>query len=154
MKGNSKSPSGNSLSPLRAQKKDLVAVSQTSLTEVKLRLQRRLLEILTFLLLGNWEAVDSRSEDKHLHYFINVCRSVNINSSNELVKCPGGAIGACQIDHLSGKGFNLGYVQSDPQITDNGDLTLLYSGGSECHHQYNRSIRIVFSCSNTTVRLI
>ena len=154
MKGNLKRPPGNSLSPLRAQNNDLVAVSQTSLTEVKLRLQRRLLEILTFLLLGNWEAVDSRSEDKHLHYFINVCRSVNINSSNELVKCPGGAIGACQIDHQSGKGFNLGYVQSDPQITDNGDLTLLYSGGSECHHKYNRSIRIVFSCSNTPVRLI
>lgn len=68
------------------------------------------------------------------------------------MKCPGGAIGACQIDHNSKKGFNLGYVQSNPQIAANGELSLQYSGGSECHHQFNRSIRIVFSCSKIMVR--
>ena len=39
MKGNSKRISGNSLSPLRAQNKDLGVASRTLLTEVKLRLQ-------------------------------------------------------------------------------------------------------------------
>ena len=102
---------------------------------------------------GNWEAVDTRSQDKHLHYFINVCRSVN-PTNQELLKCPGGAIGACQIDHSSDRGFNLGYVQSNPQIADNGVLTLQYSGGSECHHQFNRSIRIIFYCSKEMVRFV
>lgn len=68
------------------------------------------------------------------------------------MKCPGGLIGACQIDHNSKKGYNLGYVQSNPQIAANGELSLQYSGGSECHHQFNRSIRIVFSCSKRMVR--
>ena len=68
------------------------------------------------------------------------------------MKCPGGLIGACQIDHSSKKGYNLGYVQSNPQIAANGELSLQYSGGSECHHQFNRSIRIVFSCSKRMVR--
>ena len=99
---------------------------------------------------GNWEAVDTRQNDKHLHYFINICRAVN--PTPELMKCPGGSIGACQIDHHSKKGFNLGYVQSNPQIAANGELSLQYSGGSECHHQFNRSMRIVFSCSKIMVR--
>ena len=99
---------------------------------------------------GNWEAVDTRPQDKHLHYFINICRSVNLTP--ELMKCPGGATGACQIDHKSNKGFNLGYVQSNPQIAANGELSLQYSGGSGCHQQFNRSIRIVFSCSKIMVR--
>ena len=45
MKGNSKRTSGNSLNPLGAQNKDLAAASQTLLNEVKLRLQRRLVQL-------------------------------------------------------------------------------------------------------------
>ena len=101
---------------------------------------------------GNWEAVDTREENKHLHYFINVCRAVN--PSGEALKCPGGPIGGCQIDHSQKKGFNLGYVQSNPQITSKGELSLQYSGGTPCHkNQFSRSLRIVFSCSKRTVRL-
>ena len=43
MKGNSKRTSGNSLSPLGAQNNGIGAAAQTSLTDVKLRLRRRLL---------------------------------------------------------------------------------------------------------------
>ena len=42
MKGNSKRTFGNSFTPLGAQNKDIGAASQTLLTEVKLRLRRRL----------------------------------------------------------------------------------------------------------------
>ena len=42
LKRNSKRTSGNSLSPLGTQNKDIGAVSQTLLTKVKLRLRRRL----------------------------------------------------------------------------------------------------------------
>ena len=42
VKGNSKRTSGNSFTPLGAQNKDIGAASQTLLTEVKLRLPRRL----------------------------------------------------------------------------------------------------------------
>ena len=41
-KGNSRRDSGNWLSPLGAQNKDISAASQTLLTQVKLRLRRRL----------------------------------------------------------------------------------------------------------------
>ena len=43
MKGNSKRPSRNSLGMLGAENKHLGAASQTSLTEVKLRLRRKIL---------------------------------------------------------------------------------------------------------------
>ena len=42
LKGNSKRTPGNSLNPLGAQNKDIGSGSQTLLTEVKLRLRRRL----------------------------------------------------------------------------------------------------------------
>ena len=74
-----------------------------------------------------------------------------MNPTNEMLQCPGGAIGACQVDHSRNKGYNLGYVQSNPQIAENGDLTLQYSGGSACHGQFNRSMRIFFSCSKKMV---
>ena len=45
LKGNSKRNSVDSLSPLGAQTKDFGAASQTLLTGIKLRLQRRLQEI-------------------------------------------------------------------------------------------------------------
>ena len=44
MKGNSKCTSGTLFSPFEAQNKDLGAVSQTLLNEVKLRLPRRQLD--------------------------------------------------------------------------------------------------------------
>ena len=42
MKGNSKRTFGNSFTPLGVQNKDIGAASQTLLTEVKLRLRRKL----------------------------------------------------------------------------------------------------------------
>ena len=60
MKGNSKRPSRNSLSMLGAENKHLGAASQTSLTEVKLPLRRKILftqnpvlQIFEF----NWESL-------------------------------------------------------------------------------------------------
>ena len=49
MKRNSKRTSSNSFSPLGSQNEDLGAASQTLLTEVKLRLWRRLLSTLPWL---------------------------------------------------------------------------------------------------------
>ena len=45
MEGNSKRTSGNSLNPLGAQNKDVGTASRTILTEVKLRLPRRLIAL-------------------------------------------------------------------------------------------------------------
>ena len=44
IKGNSKRTPGNQLSPLEPQNKDIGATSHTFLTEVNLRLQRRLIQ--------------------------------------------------------------------------------------------------------------
>ena len=46
MKGNSKCPSSDSLSPVRAHKKDIGTAMQTLLMKVELRLQGRLVKLL------------------------------------------------------------------------------------------------------------
>ena len=102
------------------------------------------------IFLGNWEAVDTRSSQKHLHYFINVCRSVNTLPNG--LTCAGGGIGGCQIDHKLNRGHNMGNVQSNPQVVGDGLLTIQYFGGESCHNnKYQRSTRINFSCDKTMV---
>ena len=61
MKGNSKRTSGNSLSPLGAQNKDIGAASRTLLTEVKLHLRRRLSRLATSRPLGERSEIRRRT---------------------------------------------------------------------------------------------
>ncbi|EDO46654.1 predicted protein [Nematostella vectensis] len=96
---------------------------------------------------GNWDAVDVRPSKKHLHYYINVCKPYNqpVGGSS----CPGGPIGGCQEDHKLNTGHNLGYVQSNPQVSGVEQDDNPYYGGDGCHDKFNRSTRINLHCSKT-----
>ena len=66
MKGNSKRTSGNSLSPLGAQNKELGTASQTLLTEVKLRgLRRRLTASIVIKILPPNKPIEQLNSTQH-----------------------------------------------------------------------------------------
>lgn len=96
----------------------------------------------------NWVVIDTRDTHSDLRYHINVCRPVNPTSG---MTCPGGAVGGCQTSSAGGDNFNMGYVQSEPVVSNNSDaITLHYKGGDKCHvgkeTESFRSTRIIFTC--------
>ncbi|KAK7494564.1 hypothetical protein BaRGS_00014217 [Batillaria attramentaria] len=95
---------------------------------------------------GNWEVQDSRASHQNLRYHINVCRPINEIAGST---CPGGPVGGCQTGGQ--QAFGLGYIQSKPQVADDGTITLRYVGGTLCHRgtatQAHRSMRINFHCA-------
>ncbi|KAL8573519.1 hypothetical protein ACOMHN_047790 [Nucella lapillus] len=97
---------------------------------------------------GNYDVPDTRPTHNSLHYLINVCRPINEIAGST---CPGGPIGGCQTG--GSEAFSLGYIQSKPQVADDGTITMRYVGGSVCHRgtpqEARRSLRITFFCSHT-----
>ncbi|KAH9498514.1 Cation-independent mannose-6-phosphate receptor [Bulinus truncatus] len=95
---------------------------------------------------GNWEVVDVRPTHNHLKYHINVCRPVNPTPT---MTCPGGAVGGCQTSTKGDENYNMGWVQSEPVVSD-AAITLHYEGGDKCHAGKDtesfRSTRIIFFC--------
>ncbi|XP_013094789.2 cation-independent mannose-6-phosphate receptor-like [Biomphalaria glabrata] len=95
---------------------------------------------------GNWVVIDIRPDHTDLRYHINVCRPVNPTPD---MTCPGGAVGGCQTSSNSNNSFNLGWVQSEPVVSD-AAITLHYEGGDKCHvgkdTESYRSTRIIFFC--------
>ena len=72
MKGNSKPTSGNSLSPLGPQNKNIVAAWQTLLTEIKFYLRRRLIRWQSDKKVNKMEAelIKLRIHFKRVDHFI------------------------------------------------------------------------------------
>ena len=94
-------------------------------------------------------AEDTRS---HLDYYVNVCRGYFPGDAK--VQCRGSAgIGGCQVDNKFGTAHNMGYVLNPPKVFSKGHVTLHYENGEKCHHQYQRSTRINFLCSDVHVSI-
>ncbi|MED6270432.1 hypothetical protein CHARACLAT_010298 [Characodon lateralis] len=74
-------------------------------------------------------------------FYINVCKPLPT-----LKICPVGPLGACGV--ISGKGFNLGYMQSSPQVADDGSISIVYRNGDKCGDSSTYSTRIVLQCDN------
>ncbi|MEQ2219662.1 hypothetical protein XENOCAPTIV_021535, partial [Xenoophorus captivus] len=55
-------------------------------------------------------------------------------------------IAACGV--ISGKGFNLGYMQSSPQVADDGSISIVYRNGDKCGDSSTYSTRIVLQCDD------
>ncbi|GFR62204.1 cation-independent mannose-6-phosphate receptor-like protein, partial [Elysia marginata] len=96
----------------------------------------------------NWVVIDTRGTHSDLRYHINVCRPVNPTKD---MTCPGGAVGGCQTSSGGGVNYNMGYVQSEPVISNTSDaISLHYEGGDKCHvgkeKESFRSTRIIFFC--------
>lgn len=60
-----------------------------------------------------------------------------------------GPLGACMV--ISGKGYNLGFVQSSPQLVEDGSISIVYQNGDVCHASAHYSTRIILECDDNPV---
>lgn len=61
-----------------------------------------------------------------------------------------GPLGACGL--IDGRGYNLGYVQSSPQMMEDGSISIVYLNGDRCDSKSFYSTRIIFQCAEHPVR--
>uniref|UniRef100_A0A8C9W683 Insulin-like growth factor 2 receptor n=1 Tax=Scleropages formosus TaxID=113540 RepID=A0A8C9W683_SCLFO len=87
-----------------------------------------------------WEAVDASGQTQLQRFYINVCKPLP-----RVPGCPGGALGACA--KMGGRGVNLGYVQSSPQASPDGSISIVYLNGEKCESS-RYSTRILFECDD------
>ncbi|XP_024119822.2 cation-independent mannose-6-phosphate receptor [Oryzias melastigma] len=75
-------------------------------------------------------------------FYINVCRPLPPGTD-----CPVGPLGACGL--VGGKKVNLGYVQSMPQVAEDGSISIVYQNGDQCGAASRYSTRIIFQCDDS-----
>ncbi|XP_028253968.1 cation-independent mannose-6-phosphate receptor [Parambassis ranga] len=73
-------------------------------------------------------------------FYINVCKPLP-----RVKDCPVGPLGACGV--IDGKKYNLGYVQSSPQVAEDGSISIMYQNGDVCGSS-RYSTRIIFQCDD------
>ncbi|KAM3833852.1 cation-independent mannose-6-phosphate receptor [Diretmus argenteus] len=88
-----------------------------------------------------WVAVDMADQAKSRRFYINVCRPLP-----SVQGCPVGPLGAC--GSLGGTSHNLGYVQSSPQVAEDGSISIVYQNGDRCGDTSRYSTRIIFQCDD------
>ncbi|KAM9704645.1 cation-independent mannose-6-phosphate receptor [Menidia menidia] len=74
-------------------------------------------------------------------FYINVCRPLP-----HVKDCPEGPLGSCGV--INGKSFNLGYVQSTPQVAEDGSISIVYKNGDKCGSLSRYSTRIILQCGD------
>lgn len=62
-----------------------------------------------------------------------------------------GPLGACGL--IDGRGYNLGYVQSSPQMVEDGSISIVYQNGDRCGSTSFYSTRIIFQCDEHPVSI-
>lgn len=63
-----------------------------------------------------------------------------------------GPLGACGL--IDGKGYNLGYVQSSPQVAEDGSISIVYQNGEQCGSTASHySTRIILVCDDNPVSI-
>uniref|UniRef100_A0A4W5NIP0 Insulin-like growth factor 2 receptor n=1 Tax=Hucho hucho TaxID=62062 RepID=A0A4W5NIP0_9TELE len=87
-----------------------------------------------------WVAIDTSEQAKKRRFFINVCKPLP-----PVQGCPDGLLGACGT--MDGKGVNLGYIQSSPQVASDGSISIVYLNGDRCDKGHH-STRIIFQCDD------
>uniref|UniRef100_H3CWI6 Insulin-like growth factor 2 receptor n=1 Tax=Tetraodon nigroviridis TaxID=99883 RepID=H3CWI6_TETNG len=87
-----------------------------------------------------WVAIDTDAV-KSRTFYINVCKPLP-----SLKHCPVGPLGACGI--INGRGYNLGYVQSSPQMVEDGSISIIYQNGDRCGSTSFYSTRIILQCDD------
>ncbi|KAL4649143.1 cation-independent mannose-6-phosphate receptor [Arapaima gigas] len=88
-----------------------------------------------------WEAIDASGHTQSQRFYINICKPLP-----RVPGCPGGALGACA--KVGNKGVNLGYVQSSPQASPDGSISIVYLNGGKCGSGHY-STRILFECDDS-----
>uniref|UniRef100_A0A673C0F7 Insulin-like growth factor 2 receptor n=1 Tax=Sphaeramia orbicularis TaxID=375764 RepID=A0A673C0F7_9TELE len=88
-----------------------------------------------------WIPIDTDGV-KSRRFYINVCRPLP-----SLQDCPVGPLGACGV--INGKSYNLGYIQSSPQVAEDGSISIVYQNGDQCGPTSHYSTRIVLQCDDS-----
>ncbi|KAM9355931.1 cation-independent mannose-6-phosphate receptor [Pholidichthys leucotaenia] len=83
-----------------------------------------------------WIPIDT---DPAKSFYINICKPLP-----PMKECPVGPLGACGV--FSGKSYNLGYIQSSPQVAEDGSVSIVYQNGDSCGASSRYSTRIIFQC--------
>uniref|UniRef100_A0A3Q1JC88 Uncharacterized protein n=1 Tax=Anabas testudineus TaxID=64144 RepID=A0A3Q1JC88_ANATE len=81
------------------------------------------------------------TDGKSRSFYINVCKPLPY-----VKNCPVGPLGACGV--IDGKSYNLGYVQSTPQVAESGSISIVYQNGDQCGSETRYSTRIIFQCDD------
>ncbi|GLD62869.1 cation-independent mannose-6-phosphate receptor, partial [Lates japonicus] len=87
-----------------------------------------------------WIAIET-DRVKSRTFFINVCKPLP-----PLQDCPVGPLGACGV--IDGKHYNLGYIQSTPQVAEGGSISIMYQNGDPCGPTSRYSTRIILECDD------
>ncbi|CAN9507985.1 unnamed protein product [Ophioblennius macclurei] len=87
-----------------------------------------------------WIPLDIESAGRR-RFYINVCKPLPT-----VKDCPVGLLGACGF--FDGKSSNLGYVQSGPQVAENGAISIVYQNGDPCGTSSRYSAHIIFQCDD------
>lgn len=88
-----------------------------------------------------WIAIDTDVVKSH-RFYINICKPLP-----PVKECPVGPLGACGL--IDGKGYNLGYVQSSPQVAEDGSISIVYQNGEQCGSTASHySTRIILVCDD------
>ncbi|CAK6983216.1 cation-independent mannose-6-phosphate receptor, partial [Scomber scombrus] len=87
-----------------------------------------------------WVAMDTDTSTSR-SFYINVCRPLP-----PVKECPVGPLGACGV--MDGTSHNLGYVQSSPQVAEDGSISIVYQNGDKCGESARYSTRIIFQCED------
>lgn len=88
-----------------------------------------------------WIPIDTDTI-KSRKFYINVCRPLP-----SIKDCPVGPLGACGV--IDGTSFNLGYIQSSPQVAEDGSISIVYQNGDRCGDSSHYSTRIILQCDDT-----
>ncbi|KAM4529814.1 cation-independent mannose-6-phosphate receptor [Fundulus diaphanus] len=87
-----------------------------------------------------WIPIDTDAATSR-KFYINVCKPLPSQDD-----CPVGPLGACAV--IGGKGVNLGYMQSSPQVAEDGSISVVYQNGDKCGESSTYSTRIVLECDD------
>ncbi|XP_072299395.1 cation-independent mannose-6-phosphate receptor [Eucyclogobius newberryi] len=88
-----------------------------------------------------WIPIDTDGV-KSRKFYINVCRTLP-----PVKDCPVGPLGACGV--FDGASHNLGYMQSSPQVSEDGSISIVYQNGDACGEASQYSTRIILQCDDS-----
>ncbi|CAL1586585.1 unnamed protein product [Knipowitschia caucasica] len=87
-----------------------------------------------------WIPIDTEG-GKSRSFYISVCKPLP-----PIKNCPMGPLGACAV--MDGVSHNLGYIQSVPQVAEDGSISIVYQNGDKCGEASQYSTRIIFQCDD------
>lgn len=90
--------------------------------------------------------LNSKGNCQNVTFFLSLTVVMHV-----VVFCPVGPLGACGV--IDGKSYNLGYIQSKPQVAEGGSISIMYQNGDKCGSTSRYSTRIILQCDDNPVNI-